>query len=51
MSLANAHFDRELGDFSSPLNRIILAHNNVQDFAERQVKTLKELKEKYFHSK
>ncbi len=47
MSLANAHFDRELGDFSSPLNRIILAHNNVQDFAERQVKILKELKEKY----
>lgn len=48
MSLANAHFDRELGDFSSPLNKIILTHNAVQDFVDKTFKKLTELKAKYF---
>ncbi len=47
MSLANAHFDRELGDFSSPLNRMILAHNEIQEFAETQFERLKGLKERH----
>lgn len=51
MSLANAHFDRELGDFSSPLNRIILAHEKIHGLADNTYKKVQDLKKKYFSSK